>query len=65
VKHSLILNSGWLAIPAGTLPENSGKRIQFTGMSIFKLDNGQIVSEIGEEDALKAALQLGVIEPKV
>ena len=49
-------------LPAGTLLENSGKKIHFTGMSIFKLENGKIVSEIGEEDALKAALQLEVIK---
>ncbi|TKG94301.1 ester cyclase [Puteibacter caeruleilacunae] len=48
-------------LPAGKLPENSGKKIHFTGMTIFKIVDGKIVEEIGEEDALKAALQLGVV----
>ena len=48
-------------LPAGVLPENSGKEIHFTGMTVFKLKDGKIVEEIGEEDALKAALQLGVV----
>lgn len=48
-------------LPAGALPENSGKVISFTGMSIFRLKNGKIIEEIGEEDALKAAIQLGVV----
>jgi len=29
-------------------------------MTVFKIQNGKIISEIGEEDALKVALQLGV-----
>ncbi len=48
-------------LPAGSLPENSGKTIHFTGMTIFRLEGGKIIEEIGEEDALKAATQLGVI----
>lgn len=49
-------------LPAGSLPANSGKRIHFTGMTIFKIVRGRILEEIGEEDALKAALQLGVVK---
>lgn len=49
-------------LPAGSLPANSGKKIEFTGMSIFKIVNGKITEEIGEEDALKAGLQLGIIK---
>ena len=49
-------------LPAGKLPANSGRKIHFTGMSIFKIIDGKIVSELGEEDALKAALQLGIIK---
>ena len=49
-------------LPAGSLPKNSGKKIHFTGMSIFRLKDGKIIEEIGEEDALKAAIQLGVVK---
>ncbi len=48
-------------LPAGSLPENSGKTIHFTGMSVFRIKEGKIIEEIGEEDALKAAIQLGVV----
>jgi predicted ester cyclase len=49
-------------LPAGSLPANSGKAIRFSGMTIFKIADGKILEEIGEEDALKAGLQLGVIK---
>ena len=49
-------------LPAGTLTANSGKKVEFSGMSFFKLKDGKIIEEIGEEDALKAALQLGVVK---
>jgi len=49
-------------LPAGVLPANSGKYIEFSGMSFFKLKDGKIVEELGEEDALKAAFQLGVVQ---
>ena len=49
-------------LPAGTLPANSGKEISFSGMSFFRIVDGKITEEIGEEDALKAGLQLGIVE---
>lgn len=49
-------------LPAGNLDANSGKEMNFSGMSIFRIQNGKIISEIGEEDALKAALQLGLVK---
>ncbi|MBB6461732.1 ester cyclase [Flammeovirga kamogawensis] len=51
-------------LPALVLPENSGRRAEWTGMSYFKIENGKIVSEIGEEDALGAALQFGLLTVK-
>ena len=45
----------------GDLPEATGKRIQITGQVIFKLRNGKIVEEIGEEGALNALQQLGLV----
>ena len=40
---------------------NTGKEIQFTGTTIFTLQNGKIVEEIGEEGALTALQQLELI----
>ena len=48
-------------LPAGSLPKNSGKTVHFTGMTIFRIVDGAVVEEIGEEDALRAGLQLGII----
>ena len=45
----------------GPLPENSGKELWFSGMSIFTLKNGKIVKEIGEEGALTALQQLDLL----
>lgn len=49
-------------LPAGSLPENSGKSIHFSGITIFKVVDGKVVEEVGEEDALLAALQLGIVK---
>ncbi|EDK38639.1 hypothetical protein PGUG_02737 [Meyerozyma guilliermondii ATCC 6260] len=40
---------------------NTRKKIYFSGTSIFKLKDGKIVSEIGEEGALTALQQLGIV----
>jgi len=48
-------------LPVGSLPEASGKKIRFTGITIFRLEDGKIAEEIGEEDALTALSQLGLI----
>lgn len=48
-------------LPVGALPANSGKKIRFTGTSVFRIVNGLIVEEIGEEGALVALQQLGLV----
>lgn len=48
-------------LPAGCLPENSGRAASWTGMSVFRIKDGKIEAEIGEEDAFKAAIELGLI----
>jgi predicted ester cyclase len=40
---------------------NTGKKIHFTGMSIFTLKNGKIVREIAEEGGLTVLQQLGLV----
>lgn len=42
---------------------NTGKGVYFSGTTIFTLKNGKIVDEIGEEQALTALQQLGLVSP--
>jgi predicted ester cyclase len=49
-------------LPIGSLPQpNSGKEMRFSGTTVFTLRDGKIVEEIGEESALSALQQLGLI----
>ena len=51
-------------LPVGRLEApNSGKEIHFSGTTIFTLRDGKIVEETGEEGALTALQQLGLIPP--
>ena len=52
-------------LPAGQLDvPNTGKEIHFSGTTIFTLNEaGKIVEETGEEGALMALQQLGLIPP--
>jgi predicted ester cyclase len=49
------------ALPVGALPAASGRKMHFTGNTIFRIENGKIAEEIGEEGALTALQQLGLI----
>lgn len=50
-------------LPIGNLPvPNSGKEMRFSGTTILKLKDGKIVEETGEESALVAMQQLGLLE---
>jgi predicted ester cyclase len=49
-------------LPIGALPHpNSGREMRFSGTTIFRLQDGKIVEETGEEAALVALQQLGLI----
>lgn len=50
----------------GAIPA-TGKSATWTGISIFRIDQGKVMEEIGEEDALSALQQFGVIPviPKI
>lgn len=48
-------------LPIGALPEASGRKMRFTGTSVFRIENGKIAEEIGEEGAFAALQQLGFI----
>ncbi len=45
----------------GGLPAATGRRMQFTGTTVLRLRNGQIVEEIGLDDGVTALTQLGLI----
>jgi predicted ester cyclase len=47
-------------LPMGALPANSGRRMLVTGTTVFRIKDGKIVEEIGEEGALTALQQLGL-----
>ncbi|MNY75853.1 SnoaL-like polyketide cyclase [compost metagenome] len=43
------------------MPAASGRQVRFTGTSVFRIENGKIVEEIGEEGALLALQQLDLL----
>jgi predicted ester cyclase len=45
----------------GSLPARSGRKMHFAGTTVLRLIRGRIAEEIGQEDALTAMLQLGLI----
>jgi predicted ester cyclase len=48
-------------VPVGSLPAGTGRRMEFTGMTVLKVENGQITEEIGLDDGVTALKQLGLI----
>jgi predicted ester cyclase len=46
----------------GMLPANTGKKVRYTGITIFVVENGKIVEEKGEEQALDVLLELGLVK---
>ncbi len=45
----------------GSLPAAIGRKMPFTGTTVLKLKNGEIVEEIGLDDGVTARQQLGLI----
>ena len=52
------------ALPVGSLPAATGKAIRFTGTTVFRIVDGKVKEEIGEEGALTALQQLGLVPSK-
>lgn len=53
----------FFGLPIGSLPvANSGKEMRFSGTTIFRLKDGKIEEEIGEESGLLAMQQLGLVK---
>ncbi|MEV7283247.1 ester cyclase [Streptomyces sp. NPDC093252] len=48
-------------LPIGSVPAVSGKKIYFSGTTVFRIQNGLIVEELGLDDGVKALQQLGII----
>jgi predicted ester cyclase len=48
-------------IPVGSLPTGGGQKMEFTGMTVLKVENGLITEEIGIDDGVTALQQLGLI----
>ena len=48
-------------IPVGSLPAGTGKRMQFTGITVLKVEDGLITEEVGLDDGVTVLKQLGLI----
>jgi predicted ester cyclase len=48
-------------IPVGSLPPGTGKKMEPTGTTVIKVENGLITEEIGLDDGVTALKQLGLI----
>jgi predicted ester cyclase len=51
-------------LPVGSLPANSGKRMEFTGTTVIKVVDGLIVEELGLDDGVTVLKQLGLISQR-
>jgi predicted ester cyclase len=45
----------------GSIPAASGRQMKFAGTTVLRLEQGRIVEELGQEDALTAVFQLGLL----
>ena len=48
-------------LPVGSLPANSGRRMEFTGTTVIKVVDGMIAEELGLDDGVTVLKQLGLI----
>ena len=48
-------------LPIGSLPANSGRKMEFTGTTVIKVVDGTIAEELGLDDGVTALKQLGLI----
>jgi len=48
-------------MPIGSLLANTGKTMRFTGITILKVEHGQITEECGLDDGVTVLQQLGLI----
>lgn len=50
-------------LPVGTLEADSGRAVEYTGITIYEVRDGKIVEEYGEGDYVSMVQQLGLIDP--
>ncbi|MEO5975560.1 MAG: ester cyclase [Chryseolinea sp.] len=50
--------------PIGSLPAGTGRKMRFTGTTVFRVVNGKITEEIGLDDGLTALTQLELVGAK-
>jgi predicted ester cyclase len=48
-------------LSVGALPAHTGKAMRFTGVTILKVENGQITEEIGLDDGVTVLQQFGLV----
>ncbi len=48
-------------LPVGSLPAASGKKMQFTGTTVIRVQDGMIAEESGLDDGVTVLQQLGLI----
>ena len=46
----------------GSLPARSGRKMQFTGTTVLRIENGKVEEEIGLDDGVTALQQLGILK---
>jgi predicted ester cyclase len=46
----------------GALPAATGRKMHFTGTTVLRVQNGQILEEIGLDDGVTALMQLGLLK---
>src|SRR6202049_3627368 len=46
----------------GSLPAATGRKVEFTGTTVLRIQNGKIVEEIGLDDGVTALTQLGLLK---
>jgi predicted ester cyclase len=49
--------------PVGALPAATGRKMRFTGTTVFRVVNGKVAEEIGLDDGLTALMQLDLVRP--
>ncbi len=46
----------------GSLPARSGRKMQFSGTTVLRIENGKVKEEIGLDDGVTALQQLGILK---
>jgi predicted ester cyclase len=49
--------------PVGALPAATGRKMHFSGTTVFRVVNGRVAEEIGLDDGLTTLLQLDLVRP--